>query len=482
MKKGIIINLFFLFFICSGKLIGQMSFYQDLFVGGVTCAGYSPPYFQTAPVTGVITVNIAPGSTIRKAYLLAGRLGPAPNTIVTLNGNPLSLDPTNQVTPTFNTLYGGASGIHAIDVSTVVSAGVNVYNLGLPAQSSTSNRYQDFYLYIAFNNGGLQSVATAIFLNTQNAAPVMNWGTLTLTNPFNLPGGDATYSYFGGYECSASDGEFITLNGTNLGNAFGPDINSGTCGGPVGSFYYNNNVATALSDDNTNQVVAAAEVLSVFNAIATNGSSTVTLSHAHASGASDNHPWGGIFVYKSGAVVLPIELSAFNAECQKGKTVLTWTTSTELNNDHFIVERSGNAVDFSSLATIKGAGTSNENKFYIYTDPNPITDVTYYRLSQVNKDGTSSFSNMLIAAPCLSSITIAPEVFPNPVTANLNVNFRSLPAGTNFVIRDSFGEVVNNGILENLNNSINVSEMKSGIYLIQIKDNENIFTYRFVKN
>lgn len=294
-----LIGLVILFMICS-KANSQTSYYQDQFLGGVTGAGYSPSYSQTAPTTGVITVNIAPGSTIRRAYLIAGRLGNAPATNVTLNGTPLTFNATNQVTGPFNTIYGGASGVHVINVTTIVNPAVNVYNLALPTQASTSNRYQDFYLYISYDNPTLSSVATAIFLNNQNAANIMNWGTLNFTYPFNTLAGDIGYSFFGGYECSAGDGEKLFINGTNLGTVWGQDINSGMCGGPVGSFYYRNNTLTALSDDNVNQAVNGPEALSNIVALVTNNSNTLTVSHQHASTtASDNHPWGAIFAYGS---------------------------------------------------------------------------------------------------------------------------------------------------------------------------------------
>lgn len=456
-----------------------MSFYQDIFLGGVTCAGYSPTYSQTTPVTGVITVNIAAGSTIRKAYLFCGRLGAAPNTIVTLNGTNLTFSAANQVTPNFNTIYGGASAVHAIDVTAVVNPAVNVYNLTIPGQASTSNRYQDYYLYIAYNNATFQTVATAIFLNTQNAANIMNWGTLALTNPINTAG-DAAYSFFGGYECSAGDGENVILNGTNLGTAVGGDVNSGMCGGPVGSFYYNNYVVTALSDDNVSQAISGPEVLSRFNAITTNGATSVTLSHQHAGGGSDNHPWGGFFAYRSGSV-LPIEFVDFNVACHKNKAVLNWVTAMERDNETFTIERSVNAVDFEAIGTLPGAGNSTHNKYYTFTDADPGSEINYYRIRQTDKNGKTTASNPLQLQPCTGLSHYKPELYPNPVTSELNIDFRFVPQNTTYVIVNSIGEEVYKGVLDNSINRLDVSGYSAGIYTLLISDSENVFTYKFVK-
>jgi hypothetical protein len=472
--------LFFVLFTLSNTGSSQMSFYQDLFVGGVTGAGYSPDYFQTTPVTGVITVNIPAGSTIRKAYLICGRLGPAPNTNVTLNGNPLTFAAGNQVTPVFNTIYGGTSAVHAIDVTALITVGTNVYNLGIPAQSSTSNRFQDYYLYIAYNNVNMTQVGTAIFLNSQNAAGTMNFGTLTLNNAINTAG-DAGYAFLGGYECGLGDGENIILNGTNLGVVCGQDINSGQCGGPAGSFWWANDVLTALSDDNVSQSTTSTDALSKFNALTTNGATTVSLNFVHANaGATDNHPWGSFFAYKSGAV-LPIELSDLKVSCKKDKAEISWITSMERNNHEFTIERSVNAVDFEAIATLPGAGTSNQNRYYTYTDAHPGNEILYYRIRQTDKDLKTTVSNPVQLQPCASSSNYKPELYPNPVNSDLNISFRFLPENTNYTIIDNKGQVVLRGILDNMDNKIDVSSFSNGIYTIQVSDPENIFTYRFVK-
>lgn len=83
---------------------------------------------------------------------------------------------------------------------------------------------------------------------------------------------------------------------------------------------------------------------------------------------------------------LPVSISSFDVKLNKNKVDISWTTSSENNNSHFTVERSSNGVDFSLLATVKGAGTSAQSKSYSYVDPSPLTGISYYRLSQTDFD------------------------------------------------------------------------------------------------
>src|SRR5437879_5296083 len=111
MRKIIMVSLLLLT-LTFEQGFAQNKFYEDSFLGGVTAAGYSPAY--NAGGTGSFTLGIAAGSTIRQAYLIAGRHGTAANITVTLNGISYTFSSSNQVSPTFQSpAYGGNSGVHA---------------------------------------------------------------------------------------------------------------------------------------------------------------------------------------------------------------------------------------------------------------------------------------------------------------------------------------------------------------------------------
>lgn len=92
--------------------------------------------------------------------------------------------------------------------------------------------------------------------------------------------------------------------------------------------------------------------------------------------------------------VLPVELIAFDAVRQGNGALITWTTGSEINNDYFNVQTSVDGVNWVTIAMIQGAGNSSDEIEYSFFDSEPTNAVHYYRLIQVDYDGTKSKSNI----------------------------------------------------------------------------------------
>ncbi|MFM7023396.1 MAG: hypothetical protein ACKOXB_10485 [Flavobacteriales bacterium] len=90
--------------------------------------------------------------------------------------------------------------------------------------------------------------------------------------------------------------------------------------------------------------------------------------------------------------VLPVELVAFDVRKQDGKTVLSWSTASEINNDYFSVQRSSDGTNWLQIGTVSGAGNSNALLNYSFADELPGEGVNYYKIVQVDFDGASSAS------------------------------------------------------------------------------------------
>ena len=88
---------------------------------------------------------------------------------------------------------------------------------------------------------------------------------------------------------------------------------------------------------------------------------------------------------------LPVTIHSFNATLNTDKVSLNWSTSQESNNKHFIMEKSNDGVNFSFLGKLSGAGTSTINHNYQLTDIFPFEGANYYRLSQTDADGNTSY-------------------------------------------------------------------------------------------
>lgn len=168
--------------------------------------------------------------------------------------------------------------------------------------------------------------------------------------------------------------------------------------------------------------------------------------------------------------VLPIELISFNGTCRSNEIQLNWETATEKNNDHFIIEKSTNASDWSFLAKVDGSGTSLTTKKYRYYDKDVTNNLVYYRLSQIDDVGSSEvFKPIYVSCEHSSDNQLA--VYPNPSSVELNILLNTGVASRNgrLKIMNLVGEVVlESGVEVNkgLNSFVIPLSLSTGTYLI----------------
>lgn len=109
---------------------------------------------------------------------------------------------------------------------------------------------------------------------------------------------------------------------------------------------------------------------------------------------------------------LPVELIAFKGR-RSGKTViLDWQTATEVDNSGFSIEKSSGKT-WEAIGFVEGSGTSNSPKYYTFTDPNPGSTRTFYRLKQLDNDGSYSFSAE-VTVDALPHVFSLYQNYPNP--------------------------------------------------------------------
>ena len=92
---------------------------------------------------------------------------------------------------------------------------------------------------------------------------------------------------------------------------------------------------------------------------------------------------------------LPVTLLYFEAKSVENSVDIAWTTASEINNDHFIVERSIDGSTFNEVTKARGAGNSSNVNEYSATDYYPASGLSYYRLKQVDFDGAVSYSDIV---------------------------------------------------------------------------------------
>ncbi|WP_139925466.1 T9SS type A sorting domain-containing protein [Hymenobacter sp. DG01] len=137
---------------------------------------------------------------------------------------------------------------------------------------------------------------------------------------------------------------------------------------------------------------------------------------------------------------LPVELAHFGAALRGQAVAVNWETSSERNSAYFTVERSPDARSFEPLGRVAAAGTSTTTRRYSFTDTEPLAGTAYYRLHQVDINGTHTYSPVV---PVRNGAALLGVVYPNPVTSELNIRLRTPVAGpVSLRILDATGRVV----------------------------------------
>ncbi|PWL31349.1 MAG: hypothetical protein DCO96_03910 [Fluviicola sp. XM-24bin1] len=165
---------------------------------------------------------------------------------------------------------------------------------------------------------------------------------------------------------------------------------------------------------------------------------------------------------------LGVELIQFNAAYEDRSVLLNWTTSTEWNNDYFDVQRSNDAQYFETIGQVQGQGTTDALSEYEFINEGVVSGTHYYRLKQVDFDGTVSYSEIRTV------VIESPEMlYPNPATDIL-----ILKSTDTFTVTDMNGRIIAvSSIATDQLTQIDVRHLEPGMYCV-ICDG---VVYRFVK-
>ena len=169
------------------------------------------------------------------------------------------------------------------------------------------------------------------------------------------------------------------------------------------------------------------------------------------------------------AAPLPVELVSFSATSNGRLIHLDWVTASEFNNDYFEVLKSTDGQQWETLARVAGAGTTTLSNSYSYQD-NSIQDaqIVYYRLRQVDFDGTSALSDIQAVEVSPAHFTIA----PNPAQTFTSIHSKTKINIAELQISDLAGRVIpSESIVQQAGENvilINTSQLNQGVYRILI--------------
>ncbi len=187
------------------------------------------------------------------------------------------------------------------------------------------------------------------------------------------------------------------------------------------------------------------------------------------------------------ANALPVNLIKFEASINGSIADLYWETASELNNDYFEVQHSLDGLEFTSVGRVNGKGTTNQKSAYYFEDRNLTKGINYYRLRQTDFDGKVAYSKV-VSVDYDGSTPLIAFLYPNPTTTQ-NINIELVNATAQDVqvrIFDMTGKVLVNSQInsENLESVISLksSELKSGIYIVEVVQGFQRVTKRLVIN
>lgn len=204
------------------------------------------------------------------------------------------------------------------------------------------------------------------------------------------------------------------------------------------------------------------------------GNRTVTVT-----GVSQFSPWT---LSRSGSP-MPVELTAFTAN-YNGKTVdLNWNTASEINNDHFTVEKTINQENFDFVAWVKGNGNTNYNSHYYAEDKNPYFGTSYYQLTQFDYNGNTTKSSLVPVVVGEKGFEIINTYVDGNEIINVNLNDDS-----NEKVIVSIYNILGTKLMDTEVNTVpgnnyfqfNADKIAQGVYLITVNNGKKKLTSKIV--
>jgi Zn-dependent metalloprotease len=179
---------------------------------------------------------------------------------------------------------------------------------------------------------------------------------------------------------------------------------------------------------------------------------------------------------------LPVTLVIFEGKHTSEGNGLVWETSSEVSNDHFVVERSRDATKFDEVARVAGVGNSTVRNAYSFTDSHYDKGINYYRLKQVDTDGSFAYSKMIaIESGGMREV----KYFPNPVQSLLSIELPDTEmTECNVKVFNSAGQCVLDKERTKISKgkmSLDLAKLPAGVYQIVVSDDITTHNFSVVK-
>lgn len=405
-----------------------------------TFAAYSP----TTTATFALSNQVYGPSDAARGVMFGGQSNPG-------NAAPASLAifaPVNSLGGSINGNYtSGPTAGSGINVTTNYAVELFTDTQYLTA-ATPAGRYQYADLTITFNQAVVNPVLHLTGLGTPG-----NGSLVGATTEFDVLTSGVTLS-----PLSGSTGFSVTgssINNTNTSPNATTNNGSTSAGAASGSV----GIATAAGGITSLQLRVYLRKAAGTGAISP---ASVSYGDGWLIGVSSLTP----------ATPLPVTLVDFTALATARGTSLRWATASELHNQYFEVQRSFDGHVFSPLGQVAGQGSKSTATTYQYTDASregQAAAQVYYRLRQVDFDGTATYSPVRTVVFAATAATIA--LAPNPTTGNTNLNLTQLPAGSyQITVLDVLGRsLFSQELAAGEAHTLPLAQLPSGQYIVQVR-------------
>lgn len=195
------------------------------------------------------------------------------------------------------------------------------------------------------------------------------------------------------------------------------------------------------------------------------------------SGSRDEFALDNIIVNMS-TMVLPVTWLTFKATERNQKSILQWTTTSEINNSHFVIVHSIDGRSWADVGRVKAVTRQSAINHYEFIHKNPDRGMNYYRLRQVDIDGGTDHSivqRVNIHGKQQREVTL----YPNPAAERLYLNDLQWKDDTEVFIYSISGDKVHT--VRKPSAEIPIHFLPSGVYFLMVTSGEESQQYRFIK-
>jgi hypothetical protein len=210
-----------------------------------------------------------------------------------------------------------------------------------------------------------------------------------------------------------------------------------------------------------------------------------------------DNPAHGLVIFTPFSGPIPVELVSFTANVSDNSVILKWVTASEVNNMGFEIEKSkvksqkSNESGWEKIGFVEGKGTTTEIQYYLFKEDLTLTHnlnrTLYYRLKQIDFDGTVNYSNTIeVEIDLTPSDFILEQNYPNPFNPSTKISWQS-PVGSHQTIKvfDVLGNEVAKLVDEynpagSYEVEFNASSLSSGIYFYKLKSDNFTFVRKMI--